>query len=99
MNRWHWIGAREAIKMSDESTTDTERDDSLKNPMRFSIRHRTIDLEKQLRHPDFDEKVVTDIDLRPSEGQVYVHWEWRDVTTDTDRTTSESLTDPDEVSR
>lgn len=40
----------------------------LKNPMRFSIRHRDIDLEQYGVR-------VTDIEVRPSEGQVYVHWD------------------------
>jgi hypothetical protein len=47
----------------------------LSNPMRFSIRHRTVDIENYLRHPDFDKKHVTEIEIRPSEGQVYIHWE------------------------
>lgn len=55
----------------------TDQDDNLKNPMRFSIRNRTIDLANYLRHPDFDDKQVTDLDVRPQEGNVYVNWEWR----------------------
>lgn len=50
----------------------------LKNPMRFSLKDRTIDIANYLRHPDFSEKQVTEIDIRPSEGNVYVHWEERD---------------------
>jgi len=49
-------------------------DDGLKNPMRFSIRNRTIDLDNYLRHPDFDEKQATEIEIQ--DGQLYVHWEW-----------------------
>lgn len=52
------------------------RDDGLKNPMRFSIRNRTIDIEEKLRHPDFDEKRTTEIEIQ--DGQMYVHWEWAD---------------------
>ena len=52
----------------------TERDDGLKNPMRFSIRNRRIDIKEKLRHPDFDEKQVTQIEIQ--DGQMYVHWEW-----------------------
>jgi len=62
--------------MSDTSTDGTERDDGLKNPMRFSMRTRKVDMKEYLRHPDFDEKQVTEIVIRPSEGNVYVHWEW-----------------------
>jgi hypothetical protein len=47
----------------------------LKNPMRFSIRHKTIDIENYLHHPDFSEKKVTEIEVVPSEGQIYIHWE------------------------
>ena len=46
----------------------------LKNPMRFSIKARTIDIENYLRHEDFENKHVTDIDVNPSEGNLYVHW-------------------------
>jgi len=42
--------------------------DDLNNPMRFSIRHRTVDLSE---YP----VDVTEVDIRPSEGNVYVHWE------------------------
>lgn len=41
---------------------------NLKNPMRFSIKHRSIDIGKY----DVD---VDEIEVRPSEGQIYVHWE------------------------
>ena len=47
----------------------------LKNPMRFSIKNRSIDIENYLRHPDHTVKQVTKIEVRPSEGNVYVHWE------------------------
>lgn len=43
----------------------------LKNPMRFSIRHTTLDIQNWLQ----DDKQVTEIDVIPSEGQIYVHWE------------------------
>lgn len=59
---------------SDNSTSDSERDDGLKNPMRFSIRNRRMDIGEKLRHPDFDEKQVTEIEIQ--DGQLYVHWEW-----------------------
>jgi hypothetical protein len=54
--------------------------------MRFSIKNRVIDLEKKLRHPDFDEKQVTVIKIQ--DGQMYVHWEWS-VDTDTDHSGGE----------
>lgn len=47
----------------------------LKNPMRFSISNRIIDIENYLRHDDFDNKYVTKMDIVPSEGQIYIHWE------------------------
>lgn len=47
----------------------------LKNPMRFSISNRTVDVANWLRHEGFDKKYVTDIDIRPDEGNIYVHWE------------------------
>jgi len=47
----------------------------LKNPMRFSISHRTVDIENYLRHEDFKDKHVTEVEIRPSEGNVYVHWQ------------------------
>ena len=68
--------------MTDQSTSGTERDYGLKNPMRFSIRNRRINIGEKLRHPDFDEKQVTEIEIQ--DGQMYVHWEWP-VRTDTDR--------------
>lgn len=40
----------------------------LKNPMRFSIRHRSIDIKQ------YDVN-VTELEIRPGEGQIYVHWE------------------------
>lgn len=49
-------------------------DDGLRNPMRFSIRNRVIDLEEKLRHPDFDQKQATKIEVQ--DGQMYIHWEW-----------------------
>jgi len=52
--------------------------DGLKNPMRFSIRNRSINIEEKLRHPDFDEKHVTRIEIQ--DGQMYVYWEWSDET-------------------
>lgn len=55
---------------------DGDRDDGLKNPMRFSIRNRRIDIENYLRHPDFDAKQVTELEIQ--DGQLYVHWEWCD---------------------
>lgn len=57
-----------------QSTSGTERDDGLKNPMRFSIRNRRINIEEKLRHPNFDEKQVSEIEIQ--DGQLYVHWEW-----------------------
>jgi hypothetical protein len=60
--------------MSGQSSGGTERDIKLKNPMRFSIRNRRISIEEWLRHPDFDEKQVTRIEIQ--DGQMYVHWEW-----------------------
>lgn len=53
-------------------------EDGLKNPMRFSIRNRTIDLENYLQHPDFQNKNATELDIRPGEGQIYIHWELTD---------------------
>lgn len=39
----------------------------LKNPMRFSISHRSIDFSVYAVNVD-------ELELRPSEGQLYVHW-------------------------
>lgn len=39
-----------------------------KNPMRFSFADRSIDFS------EYDVS-VTEIDVRPSEGNIYVHWE------------------------
>jgi len=47
----------------------------LKNPMRFSISHRKVDIENYLRHEDFENKHVTELEICPSEGQVYVYWD------------------------
>jgi len=47
----------------------------LKNPMRFSVTNRTIDIENLLRHKDFSQKQVTRIEIQ--NDQVYVHWEER----------------------
>lgn len=41
----------------------------LKNPMRFTPRQRTIDVERWLG----DDKRVTEIEYEPA--QIYVHWE------------------------
>jgi len=48
---------------------------SLNNPMRFSLATRRIDVGEYLRHDNSPPKVVTDIECRPSEGTLYVHWE------------------------
>jgi len=45
----------------------------LNNPMRFSMRNRTIDIEEKLRHSEFDPRRVTKIEFR--DGQLYVYWE------------------------
>ena len=47
----------------------------IKNPMRFSIRHTEVDIEKYLRHPDFSDKRITKLKIRPGEGNVYIYWE------------------------
>jgi len=60
---------------------ETERDSGLKNPMRFSVRNRRINIQEKLRHPDFNGKQVTEIEIQ--NGQLYVHWE-RSVQPDTD---------------
>lgn len=44
----------------------------LKNPMRFTIKNREIDIENYLRHPDFDRKQVDKIEIQ--DGQLYIHW-------------------------
>lgn len=54
--------------------TVSRNEDSLNNPMRFSVRPRTIDIGELLRHTSFEDKVVTKIELEP--GQLYVHWDW-----------------------
>jgi hypothetical protein len=41
----------------------------LKNPMRFAVRPREINIQKYLG----EDKRVVEIDLRP--GNMYVHWE------------------------
>jgi hypothetical protein len=59
--------------------TTSKQEDSLKNPMRFSIdKNRTIDLGEKLRHADFYEKQVTEVEIRENGSQMYVHWEWAD---------------------
>lgn len=50
----------------------------LKNPMRWSISHKTCDIEGWLDHQneiDDVQRRVTEIDIRPGEGNIYVHWE------------------------
>lgn len=49
----------------------------LKNPMRFGMHSRTVDIKGWLQPVEGDEseKRVTEIEIRPSEGNVYVHWE------------------------
>jgi hypothetical protein len=63
----------EAETMSEQSSGGTERDDGLKNPMRFSVRNRRINIQEKLRHPEFNDKQVTEIEIQ--DGQLYVHWE------------------------
>jgi len=48
----------------------------LKNPMRFTIKPRTVNIENYLRHNDFENKHVTEIEMKP--GQLYVYWEYDD---------------------
>lgn len=47
-------------------------DGNLNNPMRFTIRPRTVDIEQYLRAEEFTDKRVTEIEIEP--GQIYVHW-------------------------
>lgn len=48
----------------------------LLNPLRFSLRDATIDVGGYLSHEDDDiDRRVTELELKPSEGNVYVHWE------------------------
>jgi len=58
--------------MSDADTS------ALNNPMRFSIRHQDYGIGEILDHDneiDDAQRRVTQIQLRPSEGNVYVYWE------------------------
>lgn len=41
---------------------------ALKNPMRFSLRHDSINLEQ------YDVE-FTKMEMVPSEGQIYLHWD------------------------
>ena len=61
---------------------ETERDSGLKNPMRFSVRNRRINIQEKLQHPEFNKKQVTEIEIQ--DGQLYVHWE-RSVQPEPDR--------------
>ncbi len=50
----------------------------LKNPMRFSMKNRTIDIANWMDHDDevdYVQRYVTAIEVRPSEGNIYVHWD------------------------
>lgn len=78
-----------------ESELDRDESDGLKNPMRFTVRDRTIDLGEKLRHPDFEEKRVTEIEFRGD--QMYVHWEWAEKELATDGGTAESESGVDRV--
>jgi hypothetical protein len=58
--------------MSDNSPS------TLNNPLRFSIRHQDYGIGEILDHDneiDDTQRRVTQIQLRPSEGNVYVYWE------------------------
>jgi hypothetical protein len=44
---------------------------SINNPIRYSIKNRTEGVGYVLG----EERRVTEIDVRPSEGNIYVHWE------------------------
>lgn len=53
-------------------------DMDLKNPMRFSLGHKTAEISQWLDHEneiDDVQRRVAEIDIRPGEGQIYVHWE------------------------
>ena len=52
----------------------------LKNPMRFSMQNRMVDIQNWLQPTEDNprKKRVTDIDIRPSEGNLYVYWEATD---------------------
>ena len=66
------------MTMTENESTETvdREEDGLKNPMRFSIRDRTIDLDERLRHPDFENKHATEIEI--GGDQMYISWEWVD---------------------
>jgi len=58
--------------MSDSSAT------TINNPLRFSIHHQDYHIGEILDHGneiDDAQRRVTQIQLRPSEGNVYVYWE------------------------
>jgi hypothetical protein len=49
----------------------------LNNPLRFSIRHQDYGIREILDHDneiDDTRRRVTQIQLRPSEGNLYVYW-------------------------
>jgi len=55
----------------------TQTTDGLNNPVRLSLRDRTIDVSDLLRGDEVH-RVVDEIDTRPSEGNIYIHWEVAD---------------------
>lgn len=52
---------------------------TLNNPMRFAIGNRRIDIEKY----DVD---VTELEIRPGDGSIYVHWDDSDDSDECDTT-------------
>lgn len=57
---------------ADDGDGDEQNDQpDLNNPMRFALHHRKIDVSNYLG----DSRSVTEIEPRPAEGNIYVHWE------------------------
>lgn len=56
--------------------TDPDPANSLNNPMRWSLRHDTANVQQWLHDVDDDvQRRVTEIEMRPAQGNIFVHWE------------------------
>lgn len=47
----------------------------INNPIRVSIRDTSVNIDRLLRHPNFQDRQVTKIEIRPHNGNLLIHWE------------------------
>jgi len=50
----------------------------LQNPFRFSMQNTSHNIRELLGH----DRVVTEVEIRPQEGNIYIHWDYSELDSD-----------------